>query len=123
MHPDQHIKVGFFRSQYHEFGLNSVLTNNNLSNLYEIFGLSRLTKGKNIKPDFDLAYNNVRSAISRIKELDKLAINTKSHGKFILDLENGEGETYIQSLEVVQETIEYVLSQKNKEEFEMHWNP
>lgn len=187
-YPDHMFKVGYFRSSYNDGGLNTVLKNLALPDLYEIFGESE--PDYEFKPNWINALIKVKSTIEDLRskpnircfEVDwndlsdptKCGVDSKEgaiakyleetsrhssfdcysnlsgifsqepikvygfvHGfrknifqKIMTDarqavtfvIAEGENEWYIQALEIVQETIEYVLAQPDKDKYLLHWS-
>lgn len=183
-YPEHHCKVGYFRSSYNGGGLNRVLERNGVPTLYDIFPHD--DKGYEFVPDWDAALTVVKSAIKKMREVQKkgydvstvrfepvrdpatneqdaLAIFEKALGehkdsKDFSSFTNIQGEFhirdplqvramikgtermfdtthpvmyvvytsdliwYLQALEIVQETIEFVLGREDKDEYFLAWS-
>jgi hypothetical protein len=183
LHPEHYYKIGYFRSSYNDAGINSILRNLGIKDLYDIFdhdndeyefcpnwsyaldvvqeAIQKLKKDKgyrvetvsaNIFAPEDVASNPARALEmfnSKLKEKRSKDYNSFSckDGHFYLDnsglkvhalipgksvmgnpctfavykVKDGN-KYYIQALEIVKETIEYVLSQKNPQSYYLRWS-
>lgn len=184
---DHYFKIGYFRSSYNGGGINNVMRNLGLPDLYEIF--SRDKEDEYIfQPNWALAVTKATDAIADLKkvpnlrcfkvgwnefkgspqgakitsEAEALAIFmersktfrddddgfSNSDGEFFPKglkvfglisgadkrffveeklpctyvIMEGENEWYIQALEIVVETIQWVRSQPDKEKYYLHWS-
>jgi len=185
-YPDHYFKIGYFRSSYNDGGINRILGNLGLPDLYKIFN-RKDDDEYHFKPDWERALNNTKSVITKLKKKSNLRCfdiswnefknpdeceitderkamdvfikekNTHAdsdgysniNGHFYIkepikvyglvsgvkkllfnDVKlpctyyicEGDNEWYIQALEIVQETIEYVLSQSDKDKYILHWS-
>lgn len=190
-YPEHYFKVGYWRSSYNLGGINRVLSNLNLPDLYEIIGRNdddeyvfapdwemslvrvkeviKLLREKGNYRCFNFSWNGFKnpreckitdeqsalSEFTRELERDDKTMDgySNSAGEFFFNglkvfaiihgvnedivskiagspvllpsayiITEGENEWYIQGLEIVQETIEYVLSQPDKDKFYLHWS-
>jgi hypothetical protein len=182
-YPEHYYKIGYFRSSYNDAGINSILRNLGIPDLYDIFehdddrgeflpnwsqslivvqdAIKMLKKDKGYRvetvsanvfaPD-DVASNPARALElfnDKLKEKRPGGFNsfTCKDGGFYLDgkglqvhalipgksplgapctfavykLKDGN-KYYLQALEIVQETIEYVLSQKDPQAYYLSWS-
>jgi hypothetical protein len=181
LYPDHMFKIGYFRSSYNNGGLNNVLRNMGVTNLYDIFLPANEYE---FIPDWSACLNRVQEAIrqfdSKVREgvygasfvtiydvndvsseEDAIALFVKHRdnhescgfrsyscrdGAFRLDGEeivalipgkniigsigvyavwerNRENlEWYRHSLEIVQETIEWVLNRDNPQNYKLAWS-
>lgn len=184
-YPDHYFKIGYFRSSYNEGGINRILSDAGLWDLYQIFDRDKDDE-YSFQPNWILSLKNVKKVIMEFKEKPNFrcekfswnqfrnpseynVIDTKSamsafmreyckthdggysnlnglftikdpmkvfgiiHGidkAFFSDqiypcsyfVYEGNNEWYIQALEIVQETIEYVLIQPDIEKYYLHWS-
>jgi len=185
-YPDHYFKIGYWRSSYNDGGINRILSNLGLPDLYEIMG-----KNDNdeyiFKPNWDVCLQRIIDTINQLRQKPNLrcwdvswndfknpneceitdeesALNvflkqkkdthsdaySNSDGYFFLKepakvlglvhgvkkmlfrndivlpcvyvVTEGENEWYIQALEIMQETIEYVLSRSDKDKYYLHWS-
>lgn len=185
-YPEHYFKIGYFRSSYNGGGINRVLKNLGMGDLYEIFN-----RGDNdeyiFQPDWQMLMIRVKEAIEKLKSLPNLrcfnvgwnefkgdpsnaqitseeqalalfmekaktfrdddgfscsegdffpkgikvfGLISGANKRFFVDQKlpctyvviEGENEWYIQALEIIQETIEYVLEQPDKDKFYLHWS-
>jgi hypothetical protein len=184
LYPEHGFKVGYFRSSYNNSGINGILKDLEIPDLYDIFEPGDEYE---FSPDWETALNVVQSSINLLKK-DKgyrietissnmfapddvmenprhalkvfnkiLKENSKSKdsfkwfsnrdGHFYLDskglqvhsllpgkdfmgrpctyavykLKDGN-KYYLQALEIVKETIEYVLAQENPQAYYLRWS-
>ncbi len=183
LHPDHMFKIGYFRSSYNESGINGILKNMGVPDLYDIF-----CPGDDYEfcPDWSYALSVVNESIELLKkdkgyrvtsiaanlfsqdevpvspaaaldifkeQLDKNGKNknftaySNRYGEFYLDKKGmavhglipgkdmfqrpctfvvyktkDGNKYYLEALEIVKETIEYVLAQDNPQEFYMSWS-
>lgn len=184
LHPDHMFKIGYFRSSYNSGGINSVLRDLGIPDLYDIF--EHDSNDYEFSPDWKHALNVVEGSIRLLKkdkgyrvesvaanlfspddvpvtpaaalELFNKQLQEKSKNKEFLCYSNKDGEFYLdnaglkvhglipgkdmfnrpctfiiykpkdankyylQSLEIVKETIEFVLAQKNPQEYYLSWS-
>lgn len=182
-YPDHYFKIGYFRSSYNDGGINSILRNLGVADLYEIFNPNdqyvfapdwelALIKTKEVlsvlreKPNlrcFDISWNDFKNPLECDIRDEKKALEVylsekaregmdcylsgnghfyhkepiKVYGlvqgvkKMILSdvvlpavfvITEGQNEWYIQALEIVEETLNYVLSQPDKDKYFLHWS-
>lgn len=182
LYPDHYFKIGYFRSSYNGSGINSVLRDLDIPDLYDIFphedeyefspdwkyaldvvqdSIKLLKKDKGYRVETisanmfapDDVMQNPQEALKTfnktLKEMDKKDFNSFSNrdGHFYLDkkglqvhallpgkdfmqrpctfaiykLQNGN-KYYLQALEIVKETIEYVLTQENPQAYYLSWS-
>lgn len=176
-YPDHYFKIGYFRSSYNDGGINTILRNLDLPDLYQIFDRQD-EDDYHFLPNWTLALTNVNDVISRFKEKKGYRVS-KSYGlsskitsekealeAFMKQVERDEkpeynfsnsvgefflaepakvlalipGRTmfpnkevmyvitesdnswYISALEIVKQTIEYVLGHENIGQFILHWS-
>lgn len=184
LHPDHYFKIGYFRSSYNGGGINNVLRDLEIPDLYDIF--SHDNDEYEFCPDWREALRVVQESITLLKKdkgyrVDTISanmfspddvpvspaaalqifneqLNTKSKNKEFLSYSNKSGEFhldknglkvhglipgkdmfqrpctfviyqpkdankyYLEALEVVKETIEYVLAQENPQDFYLSWS-
>lgn len=184
-YPDHYFKIGYFRSSYNSGGINRILSDLGLDDLYHIFDHTREDEYV-FQPDWHKALKNVRKVIKQLKAkpnyrceqfswnqfinpnectvtdtksamaafLDELKREydggySNSKGLFHLKeplkiygvlngtnktfftdqimpcaylIYEGENEWYTQALEIVEETINYVLSKEDKDKYYLHWS-
>lgn len=177
--PEHLFKIGYFRSSYNSGGINHVLRNNGVMDLYEIFGVSKDEYRPN--PNWKKSLENVKKAIEMFSPIAKAGIAcmevssgfvksekeaielyknelskkpsfdsySSSSGTFYLgktpvmarafiqgkncigipctyviyEVSGDDGlNWYIDALKIVQETIEWVLSQPDPSEYYFHWS-
>ena len=184
LHPDHYFKIGYFRSSYNGSGLNNILRDLGIPDLYDIF---QPNDEYEFVPDWNYALTMVQESIEMVKKdkgyrIETIAANmfdpdnvptspaaamekfneqlarvspknkdftwySNRDGHFYMDKKGQEvhglipgkdmfnkpctfvvyklkdGNKYIlQSLEVVKETIEYVLAQDNPQAFYLRWS-
>ncbi len=184
LHPEHYFKIGYFRSSYNAGGINTVLRDLKIPDLYDIF--EHDSEDYEFSPDWKHALNVVEGSIRLLKKdkgyrVESVAANMfspddvpltpaaaldifnqqlkeKSKNKNHLCYSNKSGEFYLdntglkvhgmipgkdmfqrpctfiiykpkdankyylQALEIVKETIEYVLAQKNPQEYYLSWS-
>lgn len=184
LHPDHMFKIGYFRSSYNSGGINSVLRDLGIPDLYEIF--EHDNDQYEFNPNWKEALKTVQESIKLLKkdkgyrvesvsanlfspddvptsaaaalEIFNNELNGKSKNKSFLSYSNKNGEFYLdknglkvhglipgkdmfqrpctfiiykpkdankyylEALEVVKETIEYVLAQDNPQDFYLCWS-
>lgn len=184
LHPEHYFKIGYFRSSYNAGGINSVLRDLKIPDLYDIF--EHDSEDYEFCPDWKHALNVVEGSIRLLKkdkgyrvesvaanmfspddvpltpaaalDIFNLQLKEKSKNKNHLCYSNKSGEFYLdnaglkvhgmipgkdmfqrpctfiiykpkdankfylQALEIVKETIEYVLAQKNPQEYYLSWS-
>lgn len=174
--PEHLFKIGYFRSSYNESGINSVLRDLGLLDLYGIF--EQVGEEYCFKPNWDNALANTIETISALKNAPPFGVHDLysfgigsydiSDGKDALEIfmkekethknggsySNQKGEFYlteplkvhgfiegrkynnrcifvitdanydwhITALEIVKQTIEWVLCQKDKSQYYLHWS-
>lgn len=185
LHPEHYFKIGYFRSSYNSGGINNVLRDLGIPDLYDIFEHNE-NDGYEFCPDWSNALRVVQKSIDLLKkdkgyriesispnlfspddvpqspaaamEIFKQQLKGKSRnknfqcysnksGEFYLDnvglkvygmipgkdmfdrqctyvvyKQNDGNKSYLQALEIVKEAIEYVLAQKNPQEYYLHWS-
>lgn len=181
LYPDHLFKIGYFRSSYNAAGINSVLRDMDVPDLYYIFDVD---DDYCVEPDWELALQRVNEVIEAYKAVrearkgydailagnplftDKVAQNqaqaveifmkelekkspfdaySNANGDFflkglriygiipserygkpasylIVKQEDGDEDWYLHALEIVRETIEYVLSQKDPYNYYLTWS-
>lgn len=180
LHPDHNFRIGYFRSSYNGSGINRVLGNRGLPDLFDIF---EIEDGGEVLPNYEQALENVKEVLAELRRdkgyqvltasgnlFSKPSVNSPAEALRIFENElethsgfnsysniNGEfhmgepikvvalipgnetmmGERpctyvvyknesglgyYIQALEIVQETIEFILAHENPQEFYMYWS-
>lgn len=186
-YPDHYFKIGYFRSLYNGGGINRVLSNFGIGDLYSIF--NRKDEDEYIfKPNWALAKSNAIKSINELRAVPNLRcfnvgwnefkgspqnatiqsaeqamevfINrsktfaedddgfSNSDGEFfpkglkvfglisgvnkrffveeklpsVYVICEGENQWYIQALEIVVETIDFVLSQPDQDKYYLHWS-
>ena len=181
LHPDHNFRIGYFRSSYNGSGINRILENRGLSDLFEIFGLEDAGE---VLPDYEQALINVKEVLAELRQdkgyhvecvsgnifreptvtsqaealrifenelsthLDSSNAYSNINGEFYMGqplnvvalipgIDNTLGKRnctyvvyksengiayYIQALEIVQETIEFILAHENPQEFYMYWS-
>lgn len=87
--------------------------------------LNEVEKHKDDKEKYN--YSNSTGEFSFSEPMKVLAMIPGSYKIFhdrecIYVITEGENEWYINALEIVQETIEYVLSKENKDQYYLHWS-
>ena len=182
LHPEHYFKIGYFRSSYNAGGINTVLRDLKIPDLYDIF--EHDSEDYEFCPDWKHALNVVEGSIRLLKKdkgyrVESVAANmfspddvpltpaaaldifnqqlkekSKNHpcysnrnGEFYLDnaglkvhgmipgkdmfqrpctfiiyKPKDANKFYLQALEIVKETIEYVLAQKNPQEYYLSWS-
>lgn len=182
-YPEHYFKIGYFRSSYNDQGINSILRNLGIEDLYDIFehdddnyefcpnwnqaldvvqrSIKDLKKDKGYRveavsanmfaPDdvADTPAQALEMFNNKLKEKRPGGYNsfTNKEGHFYLDkaglkvhalipgksalgmpctfavykMKDGN-KYYIQALEIVKETIEYVLSQEDPQSYYLHWS-
>ena len=184
LHPEHYFKIGYFRSSYNSSGINNILRDLGIPDLYDIF--SHDNDEYEFSPDWNYALKIVNESISLLKKdkgyrVESVAANLfaadevpvtpaaaleifnkqlqeKSKNKEFLCYSNKDGEFYLdnaglkvhglipgkdmfqrpctfiiykpkdankyylQALAIVKETIEYVLAQKNPQEYYLSWS-
>lgn len=179
-YPDHYFKIGYFRSSYNNGGINRILQNLGLGNLYDIFPHSEGDYA--FKPDWEESLKTVNDIIEKFKSKGAYRVEAIS-GNWFKDNEiNSEQEAlnaflseqeksrsgdfnysnavghfysseplkvlaiihgrqtvfgtrdcsyvitesdntwYLNALEIVKNTIEWVLSQENKDQYYLHWS-
>jgi hypothetical protein len=78
--PSNMFKIGYFRSSYNDGGINSVLRNNDLMDLYGIFGVERSEHDYYIRPDWKKALKNVRKVMKAFEPISKDGISCSHYG-------------------------------------------
>lgn len=180
--PKHYFKIGYFRSSYNDGGINTILRNLGVPDLYDIFepedrycfqpdwdsalekcneSIEALEKKGNYRC-FDVSQNLFKSTDELCKsEQEALQIFEKelsretcsfgaysnNKGEFFVKeplkvlalisgtnnilrkdtpctyvICEGENQWYVNALKIVKETIEYVLSQKDKQKYYLHWS-
>lgn len=184
LHPEHYFKIGYFRSSYNDSGINGILRNLGIPDLYDIF--EHDNDEYEFQPNWSFALDIVQESIQLLKKdkgyrVESVAANMFSpddvpvtpaaaleifhkqlqekgkskamlcysnrHGEFYLDnaglkvhgmipgkdmfqrpctfiiyKPKDANKYYLQALEIVKETIEYVLAQKNPQEFYLRWS-
>jgi len=184
LHPEHYFKIGYFRSSYNSGGINSVLSDLGIPDLYDIF--QHDSDEYEFCPDWNNALKVVEGSIRLLKKdkgyrIESVAANMFSpddvpltpaaalqvfnkelqekskrlehqcysnrNGEFYLDnaglkvhgmipgkdmfqrpctyiiyKPKDANKYYLQALEIVKETIEYVLGQKNPQEYYLSWS-
>lgn len=67
-HPDHMFKIGYMRSSYNGGGINRVLENMGLSDLYDIFGIEG--DAGECQPNYDYALENVKEVLEELRADD-----------------------------------------------------
>lgn len=179
-YPEHYFKMGYFRSSYNSSGINRILSNLGVGDLYDIFPHN--SDKYSFKPDWEESLKTVNESLEKLKTKNgyrveaiignvfrENGINSESDALSIFEEEinknksdfnysniNGHfynsepnkvlaimpGKTtflgkekdcvyvvtesdntwYINALEIVKDTIEWVLSQENKEQYYLHWS-
>ena len=177
-YPDHLFKVGYFRSSYNDGGINNVLRNLGIPDLYDIFQVGD-TQEYYVSTDWAQALDNVNAALNAYKPIaesclgfvginklrmfssdeeeisaaqaisytmQELSTNGK-HPKYFREYSNRNGDFYLddldvvgvfkdwlvyrqkepnlwylQALEIVRETIEFVLSSPKPESWRIVWS-
>lgn len=184
LHPDHYFKIGYFRSSYNSGGINSVLRDLGIPDLYDIF--EHDNDESEFCPDWNSALRTVNKSIELLNKDKGYRIETvsanmfspddvpqspaaaleifkqqvkerpknkdfqcysnkagefyldnaglKVHGMipgkdmfqrpctFIIYKPKDANKFYLQALEIVKETIEYVLTQDNPQEYYLSWS-
>ena len=184
IHPEHYFKIGYFRSSYNGGGINNVLRDLGIPDLYDIF--EHDNDEREFCPDWNHALEVVKGSIRLLQKDKGYRIETvsanmfapddvpqspaaaleifkqqvkerpknkdfqcysnkagefyldnaglKVHGlipgkdmfqrpcTFIIYKPKDANKFYLQALEIVKETIEYVLEQKNPQEYYLRWS-
>ena len=117
-HPEHMFKIGYFRSSYNGGGINSVLDSLGFGGLYWIFDNKDQYE---FAPDWEKSLKRVREVLDKFREFTDSDI-----GKYrVATCDSVDGEQYqwyIDALEVVEETILYVLKQDDSDDYYFHWS-
>jgi hypothetical protein len=179
-YPEHIFKLGYFRSSYNSSGINKILSNLGVNDLYDIFPHN--SDDYVFQPDWEESLKNVNESLEKLKTKSNYRVETitgnifksngissesealsifeqelsKDSGEFNYSNINGHfynfepskvlaimpGKTtflgkekecvyvvtqsdntwYVNALEIVKDTIEWVLSQENKEQYYLHWS-
>ena len=184
LHPEHYFKIGYFRSSYNGGGINNVLRDLGIPDLYDIFehdndeyefcpdwsnalrvvqeSIDMLNKDKDYRIESISANifspDDVPQSPAAAMEIFKQQLQEKSKNKDFQCYSNKAGEFYLdnaglkvhgmmpgkdmfdrpctyivykpkdgnkfylEALEIVKETIEYVLEQKNPQEYYLRWS-
>lgn len=186
-YPDHYFKVGYFRSSYNGGGINHVLKNLGMGDLYDFFEREH-DDASTFKPDWQKVRDNVTDAITKLKSLPNLRCFNVGWNEFKGSPQNakitneqqalelfiersktfrddsdgfscadgdfypkgikvfglisgvnkrffveeklpstyvvveGENEWYINALEIIIETADYVLSQPDNDKYYLYWS-
>lgn len=181
LYPDMYFKIGYFRSSYNPGGINNVLRNYNLPDLYVIF--ENHSEEYIQKPNWHVALDNINDVIDkfskvkpyRVTEVSQLFLDGQvkserdAYNVFITELDKSkeyersfnysnkfgdfyleepievvalipgtkstfterpctyvvtktDNTNYMKSLEIVRETINYVLAQKDINKYYLKWS-
>lgn len=183
-YPEHNFKIGYFRSSYNSSGINGVLRDLNIPDLYDIFEPGDEYE---FSPNWNYALSVVQESIQLLKKDKGYRVETISANMFapddvaesprqVLEIFNGESKSlskgksgfknftnkaghfyldskglqvhalipgkdfmnrpctyavfklkdgnkyYLQALEIVKETIEYVLAQENPQAYYLRWS-
>ncbi len=110
-YPKHLFKIGYFRSSNDDSGFNSVVMNATGSDLYTL--LNPDPEQYEFVPDWKAAKEKVQDAIVKFKE----CIRKGEIGNY----ERGQ-EWDLQGLEIILETIDYVLNQPDPGKYALHWS-
>ncbi len=108
-YPKHLFEIGYFRSSYNESGINLVLEQSVGSNLYDVF--DHTDNEYEFVPDWCNSLDKARQILEEYTNAVKPTKATKENIEWVK-----------QALEIVIETIEYVLAQSNPEHFYLHWS-
>lgn len=104
LYPEHLFKIGYFRSSYNGSGINLILLLRGFMCLYQLFDYS----GDHVfQPNWRKAKENTVKTIADLRH--HIEINS-------LDL-----NWYVQALEIVGETIDFVLSRKDMDKLYLYW--
>lgn len=107
-HPSHRFSVGYFFSSYNEGGIEQVLKRARLKGLHWIFNVDKQSE---VTPDWALALTRVNRTIEKYS----------TYLAFIYRQENAT-DWYLEALEIIKETIEYVLMQPDRDKFYLRWS-
>ena len=112
-HPEHFFKIGYWRSSYNDGGINAVLRQYGLPDLYEMCGVDK----NDDAPAMDWP-RVLADATAAIMAFDAAAdlMEDRVWRKFLTPA------WYRQALEIVKETAEWVLSQPDPGAFHTHWS-
>ena len=111
-YPNHQFKIGYFRGIFSDLTFNSILDEMDVPDLYDIFD----------KREDDLYLPDWNKCLERIqKSLDEFNSCIDEDWKLIEDLTGRGFEWHRQALEIVKETIEYVLSTSEINEYYLSW--
>lgn len=111
-------KIGYFRSSYNSGGINRVLANMGLPTLDEIMGAN---DNYVFQPNWKKALENVESVIEQLKTNGAYRVELGERDCTYVVTES-DNSWYIQALEIVKETIQYVLNSETEEQYYLHWS-
>jgi hypothetical protein len=110
VHPTEDLfKIGYFRSSYNSAGINSVLDATIHMDLYSVF-----------KPNDRYIFRPAWNAC--LKRANVLRATFKKYIEGLDTKSASDLEWYVQALDIVVETIEYVLAKPDKEKYYFHWS-
>ena len=111
-YPNHQFKIGYFKGIFSDLTFNSILDEMDVPDLYDIFD----------KREDDLYLPDWNKCLERIqKSLDEFNSCIDEDWKLIEDLTGRGFEWHRQALEIVKETIEYVLSTSEINEYYLSW--
>jgi hypothetical protein len=80
-YPDHYFKVGYFRSSYNSGGINHILSNLGLPDLYQIFNRSRDDE-YTFQPDWDSVKKNAVNVLKELKKKQNIRCHEVSFNEF-----------------------------------------
>ncbi len=107
-YPAHRFSVGYFFSAYNDGGIEQVLKRARLHGLHWIFNVSNEYE---VTPDWDVALARVNETIEKYSAYLVFAYRQRE-----------ATDWYLQALEIVKETIEYVLAQPDRDRFYLRWS-
>lgn len=135
-YPDHLFKVGYFRSSYNDAGINRKLSNSIGKDLYWIFSREREDEYE-FKPDWQEVRKRVeqvqKELADHIENVGGVSCYAESHNLFLerngfpqccyIVYKDRDGWTwYLQALEIILETCDFVDKHSNKEDLYLAWS-
>jgi len=119
-HPKEGLfKIGYFRSSYNPGGINTVVPRAISGNgLYDIFSYNEDDNAYCFQPNWGKALGLAMTM--RDQYLAHLKRSKKIQGLFVSKKINND--SYVVALDIVVETCEWVLAQKDPQNYYLHWS-
>lgn len=104
-------RVGYFRSVYNEWGLNSIARQAGLRTLFDIFNVTE--RDYIVFPDWQKAQANARKAVEEWQTFAATYVHPHDETLF---------NDHAKGIEIVNETIDWVLAHDDPSDFIMRWS-